>query len=105
MCSDVKVNNNIVGGADYAAFLAPAHECGQSETQDYFRNNTAHSAFTASNYAGMGGQFFPKPGTNQKETCYEVSHFNAYKNWLEGAFVHMIGQEVIFNKMIMIDNR
>jgi len=31
MCSDIFIKNNIVAGADYAAFVAPAHDCGDTK--------------------------------------------------------------------------
>lgn len=79
MCSDIFIQNNLVAGADYAAFVAPAHDCGDYD-QTSFINNVGHSS-RAKNFAGMGGVFFAKPGTNHEATCYEMSGFNAYKNW------------------------
>jgi hypothetical protein len=32
VCSDIKVNNNIVGGAVYAGFVMMGHKCGQADT-------------------------------------------------------------------------
>jgi len=55
--------------------------------------------------AGVGGTFFPKPGTNHETTCYEMSGFNAYKNWFQGAFMFGTGMEVRLRNMTMIDNR
>lgn len=52
-CNDVKITNSIAAGCPYAGFIAPAHECGASDTQDIFRNNVAHSI------DGSGGHIIP----------------------------------------------
>lgn len=103
LCSDIFIQNNIVAGADYAGFIAPAHDCGDYD-QKYFINNVAHSA-RAKQLSGVGGVFFAKPGTNQKTTCYEMSGFKAYKNWFQGAFVFDNAMEVRLSNMTIIDNR
>jgi hypothetical protein len=103
MCSDIYIQENIVAGADYSAYIAPAHDCGDYD-QKFFINNVGHSS-RAKQFSGMGGVFFAKPGTNHKSTCYEMSGFKAYKNWYQGAFIWNTAIEVRMTNMTMIDNR
>lgn len=79
-CPDVNVIGNIVAGAAYTGYAMPGHECGKSATQTRFRDNVAHSVFE-----GTGAIFFPDPALSSSLTCFEASHFAAYKNNLQGA--------------------
>lgn len=71
-CQDIRLTNSIAAGCPFAGFIAPGHECGESDTQDNFRGNVAHSV------DGSGGHITPV--SNSHKTCYEGSHFTAYKN-------------------------
>jgi len=55
----MKITNNIVGGSVYAGFLVPAHNCGESETQQVFRGNIAHSI--SGGFNGDGAVVYPDP--------------------------------------------
>jgi hypothetical protein len=98
-CQNIYIRNNIVGGAQYAGFIMPGHQCGVYNKQYY--NNTAHSI--SEGMAGMGLWIFPDPSTNQISTCYEGSYFNAYKTEMMGAFTFMDGKKIVLSNMNMID--
>lgn len=42
-CTQTSVRNSVAAGCNYAGFIAPGHECGDSLTQNSFKLNTAHS--------------------------------------------------------------
>merc|ERR550532_2099115 len=63
--------NNIAAGCAFAGFVAPGHECGDSEDRS-FRNNIAHSVY------GYGTYAYPNPAHSTSE-CWEVSHVIGYK--------------------------
>ena len=86
-CSNVKIINNIVGGAVWAGFTGLAHRCGESQTQQKFRNNVAHSVFWNLPESGHGMIIIPdsNDATGQSE-CAEASHNIAYKT-LQGIAV------------------
>lgn len=73
-CYNNKIKNNIAFGCKYAGFVVPGHDCDASETQDNFRDNVAHSN------DGSGANIFPDINGDGHSTCYEGSHFSAYKN-------------------------
>mmetsp|Transcript_20915 Transcript_20915/g.32411 ORF Transcript_20915/g.32411 Transcript_20915/m.32411 type:complete len:81 (+) Transcript_20915:1997-2239(+) len=69
--------NNIVAGAPFSGFATRAHTCGEHDTQQVFRNNTAHSIMDP---GGGYGIFIEKdPWNKAHDTCIAGSHFNAYK--------------------------
>ena len=72
-CTNVNVINSIVAGCPFAGFVVRGHECGQSATQQSFRNNVAHSI------DGAGAHIVPDTFVASHSTCYEGSHFKAYK--------------------------
>jgi hypothetical protein len=97
-CYDVHITNSISAGCIYAGFVVPGHDCGEADTQTVFRNNVAHSS-------DMGGAYiFPDVTGNDHATCYEGSHFAAYKVGMTGASTHFISKEIKFSNMVMIDN-
>ena len=69
---DMTFTDNIAAGCPYAGFIAPGHECGDSE-QVNFRNNVAHSI------AGYGSYMYKNPADTGASKCFEISHFAAYK--------------------------
>jgi hypothetical protein len=97
-CRDVRITNSIAAGCRFAGFLAPGHDCDKSEDQDNFRNNVAHSI------EGSGAHIFPNPRRSSHGSCYEGSHFAAYKNQQVGLGTNFGGQECIMTNMTMIDN-
>lgn len=74
VCSKITVVNNIVAGTYYAGFAGMlAHTCGESATQNVFRNNIAHSV------EGNGAVIYPNVENFDDATCFEASYFTAYK--------------------------
>lgn len=77
-CYEVSITNSIAGGCVYAGFVAPGHDCGDSDDQTKFRDNVAHSVF------GDGAFIFPDTTGDGHLKCYEGSHFSAYKCSITG---------------------
>ena len=48
---------------------------------------------------------FADPAKSSHKTCYEVNHFIAYKNYLQGAMAYSETRKQVFSDMLMIDNR
>jgi len=64
MCYNLKIQDNIVAGAEFYGFASPGHNCDNS-SDDTFKNNVAHSI------RGYGAAIFPNP--TQADThakCY-----------------------------------
>jgi hypothetical protein len=72
-CYDSSITNSIAAGCMYGGFVAPGHDCGETDSIK-FRDNVAHSI------AGAGAYIYPDPAVAGHSTCYEGSHFSAYKN-------------------------
>lgn len=75
-CHDLTITNNIAAGCKFAGYLAPGHDCDDTSSKR-FRNNISHSN------KGVGAAVMPdgKVGKNHN-SCYEMSHFKAYKTTL-----------------------
>ena len=71
-CQNIKVRNNIVGGAVYGGFVTIGHACGDYSSQ--FEGNVAHSI---RGFKSGNGLYF-KNHPNHAE-CVEYSNFFAYK--------------------------
>lgn len=100
-CPNMRVNNNLVAGSIYVGFTGPGHDCGANNAN--FKDNVAHSVDKGKN--GMGGIIYPDPSKpNQAKSCYQGSHFTAYKCKYQGLFNRFIAKKVIFKNMISIDN-
>lgn len=99
----IAVTNNIAGGCISYGFNAPGHECGQAEAQTTFRGNVAHSVGGGGN--GIGAAIYPNPTvTATASTCFEASHFTAYKCEEMGIFSSYTSKKVIYNGIVAIDN-
>lgn len=72
-CYDNTITNSLAFGGLYAGFVAPGHDCDDSDNQQKFRDNVAHSM------DGSGAYIFPDVNGYDHEVCYEGSHFAAYK--------------------------
>lgn len=72
-CQGNTITNSLAFGCVYAGFVAPGHDCDDHLSQQKFRNNIAHSV------DGSGAYIFPDATGNSHHTCYEGSHFAAYK--------------------------
>ena len=96
-CSDLTITGNIAAGCPFAGFIAPAHDCGESETQESFRDNVAHSI------DGVGAHIIPVEARGHGQ-CYEGSHFAAYKVVQNGISLYYPTDEVRMSHMKMIDN-
>jgi len=81
-----------------AGFVVPGHDCGDAETQTKFRGNVAHSVL------GGGANIFPDVAGNDHNTCYEGSHFSAYKVTFAGVSTNFNGMEQRMSNMVMADN-
>jgi len=91
------VINSIVAGCPFAGFVVRGHECGQSATQQSFRNNVAHSI------DGTGAHIVPDYFVPTHFTCYEGSHFKAYKT-LENPISTMYkSEEIRHTNMVFVD--
>jgi hypothetical protein len=97
-CQDVSITNSIAAGCHYVGFTSPGHNCEASDTQSNFRNNVAHSV------EGSGAHIFPNPALSSHSTCYEGSHFAAYKNYENGLGNFFSTKEMIMTNMTLIDN-
>jgi len=101
-CKDVSVTNNIVAGAYYSAYLAPAHKCGEADTQTVFRNNVAHSVDGGA--SGEGLVTFPNPADPWTDQCFEASHFKAYKIKNGGVEAFQKTHKTVMSNMVLVDN-
>lgn len=98
-CSNVVVQNNIAAGCKFAGFVAPGHTCGSYETADQnFKGNVAHSI------EGHGARIYPNPSVTAHSTCYEGSHFAAYKVQEQGVITHDNSLEIRMTSMTFADN-
>lgn len=84
VCTNTLLSGNIVAGAYYAGFAAPAHECDSGDEVTFY-NNVAHSN------EGVGAFVYPDINNDEHLTCYEVSYFYAYKNTYEGLVSYFPG--------------
>lgn len=100
-CPNVRVVKNIVAGSVYAGFVAYGHPCGTNNPQ-VFRDNVAHSINGGKN--GVGALIYPDPSNKNSRTCYEASHFAAYKCAQQSIFGWFVTKKAIFKDMISIDN-
>ena len=42
-CTNLRVQRNVISGVSYAGFITAGHECGESNKQEIFKDNIAHS--------------------------------------------------------------
>ena len=96
-CFDLKITNNIAAGCKFGGFIAPGHDCGDSQSTK-FRNNVAHSS------NGAGAYIYPDVSGNRHDKCYEGSHFTGYKNTLQCVVTHYSTLEMIMHDITCIDN-
>jgi hypothetical protein len=72
-CTDVTITNNIAAGCKFSGFIAPGYDCDDT-TSTVFKDNISHSIM------GTGANIYPDDvNGNNHGTCYELSHFKAYK--------------------------
>ena len=80
----------------------PGYSCsdtvGQSST-NVFKDNVAHSV------DGSGALIYPDKTVATSQTCYQGSHFAAYKNKQAGIATHYSPMEIRMSNMVMIDNK
>jgi hypothetical protein len=72
-CTGVSITNNVAAGCLFSGFIAPGYNCDDT-TSTAFKDNIAHSI------KGTGANIYADDvnGSNHG-TCYELSHFKAYK--------------------------
>ena len=63
-----------------------------------FKNNVAHSI------DGTGAHIYPNPAISNSGSCYEGSHFSAYKCKETGLTVFYRTDKVVMRDMTMVDN-
>jgi len=90
-----------VAGCPYAGFIANGYSCkdpvGQSTT-NIFKDNVAHSV------NGCGAAIVPDYALSDGGTCYQGSHFKAYKNEQASIGVMQTTNEVRFSNIVSVDN-
>lgn len=99
-CSDVSVTNNIAAGVRYAGFVVPAHDCDSQGTQSVFRGNVAHSVSGMA--SGEGLVVYPTGGTHS--TCFQASHFSAYKISVAAVNSFQVSAKTVMSDMTLVDN-
>lgn len=72
---DITFTDNIAAGCMFAGFVAPGHDCDDTE-QVSFRNNIAHSI--GGSETGYGVYIYGNPALKFSK-CFETSYFTAYK--------------------------
>jgi len=97
-CADISFTNSIAAGCVTAGFVVPGHDCGDADTQTKFRGNVAHSI------KGAGANIFPDVAGNDHTSCYEGSHFAAYKVSFSGVSTNFVGMEQRMSNLVMVDN-
>jgi hypothetical protein len=101
-CSGINVEDNIVAGATYAGFTVPGHDCG-AKNPVVFKNNVAHSCGNSLN--GNGAFIYPAVGNEaHTKTCYEGSHFAAYKCIDQAVYAYYKVKKVVFKHITSVDN-
>lgn len=98
-CENVNVINSIVAGCPFAGFVVRGHDCGLAATQKNFRNNVAHSI------DGTGAHIVPDNFAATHTTCYEGSHFKAYKTIQPPVSTMYKVAEVRHTNMVFIDTQ
>ena len=94
-CYDLKIVNNIAAGCEFGGFVAPGYDC--DIVDDYtFRGNVAHSG------SGAGAYIYPAKASSKQGTCYQGSHFAAYKNQLQCVETHYNTREQRFHDLSLI---
>lgn len=96
-CYDLQVTDNIAAGCKFGGFIAPGHDCDQTDSQK-FKNNVAHSS------NGAGAYIYPDSASSSHSKCYEGSHFTGYKNQLQCIATHYSTREMRFHDITCIDN-
>lgn len=96
---DIIFTDNIAAGCVYAGFVAPGHECGDSN-QKSFRNNVAHSV----GGEGYGAHIYQNPA-DKTSKCFEMSHFTAYKCQSVCFVAWGVTSEERVHDMTCVDNR
>ena len=98
-CYDSSITNSIVTGVMYGGYVVPGHDCGDTNTSGFkFYNNVAHSI------DGSGAYIFPDPASSKSASCYEGSHFSAYKTREPPVTTHYTSNEIRMTNMVFIDN-
>ena len=96
-CYKSGITNSIAAGCPYAGFVAPGHECGETNSNK-FRGNVAHSS------ERVGALIYPDPASSRSSTCYEGSNFAAYKNREGGLSTMYKTEDLRMRDMTFIDN-
>lgn len=71
-CYDLEITSNVAAGCKFSGFVAPGHDC-DDDSSLKFKDNISHSNL------GTGANVYPDNLGASHNTCYEISHFKAYK--------------------------
>jgi len=104
LCKDVYVTDNIAAGSAYAGFVAPTYACGDQKTQNFFRNNVAHSIDSPTSKGGTGIITYTNKGVDSHSKCLETSNNAAYKCTLNGFFSIPATDHAVVTNMTVMDN-
>jgi len=96
-CYGNTFTNSIAAGCVYSGFVAPGHDCGDYSSQ-IFKDNVAHSS------QRTGAHIYPDPANPKSATCYEGSHFSAYKCRDGGITTMYNTRELRMSNMTFADN-
>lgn len=96
-CKNSSIQNSIAVGNQFAGFVAPGHNCGDTISTK-FRNNVGHSN------QRTGAHIYPDPAASSHSSCYEGSNFKAYKNVETPLTTHYGTKEVRMSRMTFIDS-
>jgi hypothetical protein len=101
-CTKSSIINSRVAGCPFSGFIVPGYGCadkvGESST-NVFKDNIAHSV------DGTGATIYQDPAVSSSETCYQGSHFTAYKIIQAGIATMFSPMEIRMSNMVMIDNQ
>lgn len=86
----------MAAGCKFAGFIAPGHDC-DDESSIKFKDNLSHSN------KGAGALVYPDRLGDSHQTCYEMSHFKAYKTTLPCLATHYDTNEMRAHDITCID--
>jgi hypothetical protein len=96
-CFEMQITGNVAAGCKFAGFIAPGHDCGDT-TSMVFKDNVSHSN------KGTGANVYPNQFAASHSTCYEMSHFAAYKTQLPCLATHYSTSEMRARDITCIDS-
>jgi hypothetical protein len=100
-CNNVTITNNTVAGAMFSGFVAPGYNCVEKNSiSNVFQDNIAHSI------KGTGANIYADDVNGISHgTCYELSHFKAYKTEQPCVATHYSTVEMRAHNITCIDTQ